>query len=267
MRFEELDPKTLSRIGTPEATARAQALVKGQKVQHGYRLADRLRGVVLDLHPYAVEVRIQDDQQLSYVCACPHLEEGELCDHVLALLWAWVEESGKFLHQKDLQEKLKKYSKKELVEIILDLADRVPEVRVVLKEEEEGLEDILESIDRVVEEVSSDSPSLAEVEAKLRRAQVRADRLAQSGRLSEARSIYFYMLDNILGLEERLKKGQIFSPEMKKELFEEYCQFIHEDRHLEKELVQAEIEQLESRSLITGESFDLSDVKRELALG
>jgi hypothetical protein len=266
MRFEELDHKTLSRVGTPEAMARAQALVQGQKVQHGYRLADRLRGVVLDKKPYPVEVRITDDQQLSYVCACPHQGEGELCDHVLALLWAWVEEPAKFLQQKDLQERLKKYSKKELVEIILDLAGRVPEVRGVLKEEEEGLEDILESIDRVVEEISSDSPSLADAEAKLRRAQVRADRMAQSGRLSEARSIYFYMLDNILGLEERLKKGEIFSPEMKKELFEEYCQFIHEDRHLEKELVQAEIEQLESRSFTAGEAFDLSDVKRELAL-
>ncbi len=266
MRFEELDPTTLNRVGTPEAIARAQTLVKGQKVLHGYHLADRLRGVVLDKKAYAVEVRLTDDQQLSYVCACPHLGEGEICDHVLALLWAWVEAPGKFLHQKELQERLKKYSKKELVEIILDLADRVPEVRGVLKEEEEGLEDILESIDRLVEEISSDSPSLADAEAKLRRAQVRADRLAQSGRLSEARSIYFYMLDNILGLEERLKKGQLFSPEIKKELFEEYVQFIHEDRHLEKELVQAEIEQLESRVFITGESFDLTDVKRELAL-
>jgi len=265
MRFEELDLNTLNRIGTPEATARAQALVQGQKVRHGYHLADRLLGVVLDKKAYPVEVRITDDQQLSYVCACPILEERELCDHVLALLWAWVEDPAKFLNQKDLQERLKKYSKKELVDIILDLAGRVPEVRGVLKEEEEGLEDILESIDRVAEEISSDSPSLADAEAKLRRAQVRADRLAQSGRLSEARSIYFYMLDNILGLEERLKKGQLFSPEMKKELFEEYCQFIHEDRHLEKELVQAEIEQLESRSLITGEAFDLSDIKRELA--
>jgi len=263
MRFEELDAQTLSQIGTPEATSKAKALVQGQHVLHGYRLPDRLRGVVWDDQPIQVEVRTQNDQ-LSYVCSCPLVESGEICPHVLALLWAWVEEPGKFLNRAELTERLKKYSKKELLEIILDLADRTPEVREILKEEEEGLEDILESVDHVVEEVSGDSVSLSDAEKKLRRAQARADRLAQSGQLAEARSIYFYLLDNILGLEERFKKGQGFSPELKTELFEEYCQFIHEDRHLEKELVQQEIEQLESRSPGARGGLDLSGLKREV---
>ncbi|MDP1761485.1 MAG: hypothetical protein Q8L43_04610, partial [Deltaproteobacteria bacterium] len=148
----------------------------------------------------------------------------------------------------------------------LDMADRVDAARGVLKEEDQGLDDILESIDRVMEEVADEAASLAEAEVKLRRAQARADRLAQSGRLAEARSIYFYLLDNILSLEEKFKKEQLFSPDLKKELFEEYCQFIHEDRHLEKELVQQEIEQLESRTPISLGELDLSEVKRELAL-
>lgn len=265
MRFEELDNQTLSRIGTAAATVQAQALVRGQQVQHGYRLPNRIRGVVQDGQLFQVEVKIQNDQ-LSYVCSCPPVEGGEVCSHVLALLWAWVEEPGRFLNQEELKERLKKYSKKEMLEIILDLAERVPEVRGILKEEDQGLDDILESIDRVVEEVTSDSPALAEAESKLRRAQVRADRLAQSGRLAEARSIYFYLLDNILSLEERFQKEQLFSPDLKKELFEEYCQFIHEDRHLEKELVQQEIEQLESRAPAFRGELDLSGVKRELSL-
>ncbi|MFZ5452767.1 MAG: hypothetical protein ACOZF2_13000 [Thermodesulfobacteriota bacterium] len=263
MRFEELDAQTLTQIGTPEATAKAKELVQGHHVLHGYRLPDRLRGVVWDEQPFQVEVRTQNDQ-ISYVCSCPQEEGGEICSHVLGLLWAWVEDPGKFLHRAELKEKLKKYSKKELLEIILDLADRAPEVREILKEEEEGLEDILESIDHVVEEVSGDSTSINDAENKLRRAQARADRLAQSGQLAEARSIYFYLLDNILGLEERFQQGQGFSPDLKTELFEEYCQFIHEDRHLEKELVQQEIEQLEGRSPRVREGLDLMELKREV---
>jgi uncharacterized Zn finger protein len=262
MRLEELDVQTLTQIGTPEATAKAKALVQGHLVLHGYRLPDRVRGVVWDDQAIQVEVRTQNDQ-ISYVCSCPQ-ESGEICSHVLALLWAWVEDPGKFLNRAELTERLKKYSKKELLDIILDLADRTPEVREVLKEEEEGLEDILESIDHVVEEVSGDSLSLSDAEKRLRRAQARADRLAQSGQLAEARSIYFYILDNILGLEERFQKGQGFSPDLKTELFEEYCQFIHEDRHLEKELVQQEIEQLESRAPAAREGLDLTELKREV---
>jgi hypothetical protein len=265
MRFEDLDAQTLDQIGTPEDNDKARLLVENHQVEHGYRLPDRLRGLVLDEQPFRVEVRIQNDQ-LTYVCACPQEEGGGLCSHVLALLRAWIQEPEKFLNQAELKERLKKYSKRELVDIILDLADRVDAARAVLKEEDQGLDDILESIDRVMEEASDDPASLAEVETKLGRAQARADRLAQSGRLAEARSIYFYLLDNILSLEEKFKQEHLFSPDLKQDLFEEYCQFIHEDRHLEKELVQQEIEQLESRAPASLGDMDLSEVKRELAL-
>jgi hypothetical protein len=265
MRFEDLDAQTLDQIGTPENNARARTFVQNQQVRYGYRLPDRLRGVVVDEVPFQVEVKVQNDQ-LTYICSCPQMEGGELCSHVLALLRAWSEDQAKFLAQGELKEQLKKYSKKELVDIIMDLADRVPEVRGVLKEEDQGLDDILESIDRVMEEVSDEAGALAEAESKLRRAQSRADRLAQTGRLAEARSIYFYLLDNILSLEEKFQKELVFSPGMKKELFEEYCQFIHEDRHLEKELVQQEIEQLESRAPAFLGELDLSEIKQELAL-
>jgi hypothetical protein len=263
MRFEELDIETLKHIGKDETTAQAQSLVQGRRIQNLYRLPNRLLGTVKDGETVQVEVKIQDDQ-LSYVCSCPQVEGGEVCSHVLALLWAWVEEPARFLNQGELKDRLKKYSKKELVDIILEMAESTPDVRAILKEEDQGLEDILESIDRVVEGTPSDSPTLAEAESKLRQAQIRADRLAQSGNLAEARSIYFYLLDNILSLEERLQKA--FPPELKKELFEEYCQFIHEDRHLEKELVQQEIEQLESRSPVFRSELDLSEIKRELNL-
>lgn len=265
MRFEDLKAPTLEQIGTPEGNVRARSLVQNRQVRHGYRLPDRLRGVVLDELPYPVEVKIQNDQ-LTYECSCPPAEGGELCSHVLALLWAWAGEPERFLDQAELKERLKKYSKRELLDTIVDLADRVPDVRGVLKEEDQGLDDILESIDRVMEEVADDPSMLADAESKLRRAQARADRLAQSGRLAEARSIYFYLLDNILSLEEKFQKEQLFSPDLKKELFEEYCQFIHEDRQLEKELVQQEIEQLESRAVVTHGELDLSEVKRELSL-
>jgi hypothetical protein len=264
MRFEELDSQTLGQIGTPKATARAQELVKDQRVKYGYKLPHRLQGVVVDGHPCPVEVRIQNDR-LTYVCPCDLEAGGELCPHVLALLWAWVEAPENFLQPDTVKDRLKKYSKKELLEIILDMANRVPEVRGILKEEELGLEDILESIDHIMDEVTSDSGALGDAEDKLKRAQARADRLAQAGRLAEARSIYFYLLDNILSLEDRFGKGQLFPRELKDELFEEYCQFIHEDRHLERELVQQEVEQLESRSLVARGEMDLAEVKREIA--
>ncbi len=263
MRFDELQPQTLEQIGSPEANALARTLVEEGHVHHGYRSPDRLQGVVEDGESFQVEVKIKNDQ-LSYMCSCPQSEAGEMCPHVLALLRAWLDNPKSFLNRAELSDRLRKYSKRDLVDIIIELADRVPEVRGVLKEEEQGLEEILESIDMIIDDVAEDSLEPAEAERKLRRAQAQADRLAQSGRLSEARSIYFYLLDNILGLEERLENPSLFSQDLKGELFEEYCQFIHEDRALERELVQQELEQLETRTAFTRGELDLSEVKQEL---
>ena len=263
MRFDELQPQTLEQIGSPEANALARTLVEEHHVHHGYRSLDRLQGVVEDGEALQVEVKIKNDQ-LSFMCSCAQSEAGEMCAHVLALLRAWLDQPTAFLNRTELSERIKKYSKKDLVDIIIDLADRVPEVRSVLKEEEQGLDEILESVDLIIEDVAEDSLEPVEAERKLRRAQAQADRLAQSGRLSEARSIYFYLLDNILGLEERLEKPTLFSQDLKSELFEEYCQFIHEDRALERELVQQELEQLENRTAFSRGDLDLSEVKQEL---
>jgi hypothetical protein len=48
MRFEDLDAQTLDQIGTPEDNDKARSLVENHQVKHGYRLPDRLRGLVLD---------------------------------------------------------------------------------------------------------------------------------------------------------------------------------------------------------------------------
>ncbi len=262
MRFDELQSHTLERLGTPEANARAQELVQDRQVLYPYHSPERLHAVVMEEEPYPVEVRLRDEQ-LSFECQCPIFAAGENCHHILALLHAWVQQPQKFLHQADLRDRLKKYSKKDLVDIIVELAAKVPETRALLKEEELGLDEILEAVDQVVEEILEDSLEIAEAEERFRRTQAQADRLAQSGRLSEARSIYFYLLDNILALEERLGQA-LFSSDLKGELFEEYVQFIHEDRQLEKELVQQELEQLESRAAISQGEFDLREIKQEL---
>ncbi len=177
-------------------------------------------------------------------CSCPH-EGAGWCPGSLAVLAAWLQEPETFLDRAQLRDQLRQYSKSELVKIILELADKVFPSRELLRAESPDLDTILETIDQIIAEASSISE--AELKERLHAAQEKADRLAEMGRLSEARATYFYLLDNIYGLEEDLGKPGLFSDEFKQELFEEYCQLIHEDRHLDRSLVQQEIEQLESR--------------------
>lgn len=264
MRFEDLDTDFVRRLGTPADANRAQELVDNNQVRYRYRLANSLQAMVRDQQVLVpVTVTLENDD-LKAECGCP--DKNEWCPYSLAVLLAYLKDPEGFLNRAALKERLKQYSRHELIKMILDLADEVQEVREFLRQENLDLEEILENIDQVITAFGTAAPStLPALEDKLRHAQTLADRLAQSGRLSEARAIYFYLLDNIFGLEEEKGRTDLIAQDLKRELFEEYGQFIHEDRNLDMSLVQQEIEQLESRPSAVAGEFDFAELKKDLA--
>lgn len=262
MRFEDLHAETVQPLGSEEKWLAAQNLVHNDLVHFRYRTPDRLEAAVQDNDNwYSCAVTLTDDT-LKCACTCP--EEGEWCTCGLAVLAAWLENPDSFLDRSLLREQLKQYSKSELIKIILELADKVMETRELLKEESPDLDTLLESVDQIFASVgASGALDLADLEEKLRQAQDKADRLAQMGRLSEARATYFYLLDNLYGLEEEVGQTDLFSEDLRQELFEEYCQLIHEDRHVDRTLVQQEIEQLETRAAFLKDQPTFAELKKQ----
>jgi uncharacterized Zn finger protein len=261
MRFEDINAEKVRQLGSEERWLAAQDLVHNDQVHFRYRTSDRLEAAVQDNENWYPTVVSIIDGALESSCSCPQQEDG-WCTCALAVLTAWLENPDSFLDRNSLKEQLKQYSKSELIKIILEMSDKIYETRELLKEESPDLDTLLESVDHIFAEAgTAGSEDISELEDKLRQAQDKADRLAQMGRLSEARATYFYLLDNLYGLEEDLGKSGLFSEELKQELFEEYCQLIHEDRHLDRILVQQEIEQLESRSAVKGH-LNFGDLKK-----
>ena len=261
MRFEDISAEKARQLGSEERWLEAQEMVHNDQVHFRYRTSDRLEAAVQDQENWYPTVVSIADGTLESSCSCPQQEDG-WCTCSLAVLIAWLENPDSFLDRSSLKEQLKQYSKSELIKIILEMADKIFETRELLKEESPDLDTLLESVDHIfADAVTAGSEDTSELEEKLRQAQDKADRLAQMGRLSEARATYFYLLDNLYGLEEDLGKSGLFSEELKQELFEEYCQLIHEDRHLDRTLVQQEIEQLESRSAVQGQ-LNFGDLKK-----
>lgn len=260
MRFEDLNADKVRNLGSDADWQKAQELLSRGQVHYRYRAGDRLEAAIQDNdHWYPVTVSIIDGE-LQTNCTCPQTGTG-WCPGSLAVLAAWLEEPDSFLDRAQLRDQLRQYSKGELVKIILEMADKVFASRDLLKSESPDLDTILETIDQIVAEAGSLSED--ELKERLRAAQEKADRLAEMGRLSEARATYFYLLDNIYGMEEDLQKPGLFPEEFKQELFEEYCQLIHEDRHLDRALVQEEIEQLESRAAFAASSMNFTELKQK----
>ncbi len=263
MRFEELTAETVQHLGGEEKWAAAKDLVHNDRVHFRYRTPDRLEAVIQDDNDnwYSCAVILADDTLLRE-CSCPQ-EEG-WCTCGLAVLAAWLENPASFLDRTQLREQLKQYSKSELIKIILELADKVMETRELLKQESPDLDTLLERVDQIFATAGASGPlDAAELEEKLRQAQDKADRLAQMGRLSEARATYFYLLDNLYGLEEEVGQTGLISDDLRQELFEEYCQLIHEDRHVDRALVQQEIEQLETRPAFLQDQPAFAELKRQ----
>ena len=262
MRFEDINAEKARQLGSEESWLAAQDLVHNDQVHFRYRTPDRLEAAVQDKENWYPTVVTIVDGALESSCSCSQQENG-WCPCSLAILVAWLENPDSFLDRSSLKEQLKQFSKSELIKIILEMSDKIFETRELLKEESPDLDTLLESIDLIITEAgTTGGADTAELEEKLRQAQEKADRLAQMGRLSEARATYFYLLDNVYGLEEDSGKTGLFSEDLKQELFEEYCQLIHEDRHLDRTLIQQEIEQLETRaSLVQGE-LNFSDLKK-----
>ena len=263
MRFEDLNAEKIRQLGSEERWLAAKDLVHNGQVHFRYRTPDRLEAAVQDNENWYPAVIFIVDGALESSCSCPQQEDG-WCTCSLAVLTAWLENSDSFLDRSSLKEQLKQFSKSELIKIILEMADKVFETRELLKEESPDLDTLLESVDRIFAEAgTSGTKDVAELEEKLHQAQEKADRLAQMGRLSEARATYFYLLDNAYGLEEDLGKPNLFSEDLKQELFEEYCQLIHEDHQLDRTLVQQEIEQLESRAAFVEGQLSFGDLKKD----
>lgn len=263
MRFEDLNADKVRQLGSEERWLAAQDMVHNGQVHFRYRTPDRLEAAVQDKENWYPAVISIVDGDLESSCSCPQQEDG-WCTCTLAVLAAWLEDPESFLDRSSLKEQLKQFSKSELIKIILEMADKVFETRELLKEESPDLDTLLENVDQIfAEAAASGAGDVSELEEKLHQAQEKADRLAQMGRLSEARATYFYLLDNLYGLEEDLDRPNLFSEDLKQELFEEYCQLIHEDQHLDRALVQQEIEQLETRAAFAQGQFDFGDLKKD----
>lgn len=265
MRFEDLTAQTVQQLAAEEKWRVAQDLVHNDQVHFRYRTPNRLEAAIQDNDNwYSCAVTLVDDA-LECSCSCPE-GDGGWCSCGLAVLAAWLENPSSFLDRNLLREQLKQYSKSELIKIILHLADKVMETRELLKEESPDLDTLLESVDQIFAGAGvGGTLDLAELEDKLRQAQDKADRLAQMGRLSEARATYFYLLDNLYGLEEEVGQTDLFSDELRQELFEEYVQLIHEDRHVDRVLVQQEIEQLETRAAFLQDQPTFAELKKQFS--
>jgi uncharacterized Zn finger protein len=123
---------------------RAQPYVR--EFTHRLRFGQTIAGRVIGPHDeiYAVSLAIDGD---TFIPSCSCRADGELCKHVIALGLTYIEEPQTFYDLRTLTAQLERYSPDQLIDLIVRMATRYPEVLGVLgiegfAEEEDDEEDV-----------------------------------------------------------------------------------------------------------------------------
>ncbi len=136
MLADLLSRKTLEELAGSTVFRRGEAYFSAGAVGRARATEDKITAQVEGTDTYQVELW-DDDGELEHDCTCPHAADGNFCKHCVALGLTWLTahapnakaqgKSGRARHSdpwKDIQGFLNTQSKEEMIELLLDVAQR-----------------------------------------------------------------------------------------------------------------------------------------------
>jgi len=118
----------LLRLAGPKDFVRGEAYLTDGRVRALHEDGNVLAGVVEGSEPYRVEVRQDDRSRLVAACTCPHGAGGRFCKHAVAVALAGLEDRDAAGDRDDLRGWLERQRHGRLVDLLVDAADRDPEL-------------------------------------------------------------------------------------------------------------------------------------------
>ena len=108
---------------------RGDTYFRHDRIQHPRRVGNTLKAECRGSQPqpYHVEATLDTEGISDAVCSCP-MGGGGYCKHVVALLLTWVDSAEAFSTQASLEETLRQRPKGQLVDLLLRMIDRHPDL-------------------------------------------------------------------------------------------------------------------------------------------
>ncbi len=170
--------------------------VKRAIVYHNNLMAD-VKGTVPEEYHISIEVR---DGNVVASCTCPYA--FGYCKHIAALLYAWVKRPGMFKDLGRSEEMLKRLSRDEIVEIVIDMIRYDPDVVYVINLRLMPRAELPEFLDRelgaVFSEEYADYLNVREIVKKLEIFREYAADLLRSGDAGTAMSVIAPVIDAVI---------------------------------------------------------------------
>lgn len=229
-----------------------ESFKRGERYYAGGAITKRLRPNEANLeaqvsgrYDYRVSIWVKADGKIGTHCSCPYDYGGD-CKHIVATLLAWVNEPESFRPPVDLKAVLKRRSKVELINLLLDIftiyPNLVDDLDVVTGPQDDKLEE------KVADLFDNMAPwghlAQEEVEAQMQLIARRAERLTEQGRVELARQVYYALTLGCVNLYRNYGAADYFSSNIPYDFAEAYSQLATEQVQTHGAKIKAEVDEL-----------------------
>lgn len=169
--------------------------------------------------PYRVSVTLNEDGIAAGQCSCP-IGAGGHCKHVGALLLTWIATPEDFIEVEALDVALNRLSQEQVVELVLRLARRSPEVEMLLelslpvrREGQEAGDELVDTsamrreLAHALRQIERGMASTEEVRAHTQRVLDAAGAAVDGGETARAVSIYQSVIEAVTAFQDALGNG------------------------------------------------------------
>jgi len=263
-RITPLDVKTFA---PQEIYNKGEKIFDGQLVKHRFQTNYGLKATVRDKGNNRVEM-IVDGDQLFGRCTCH--EGSSPCEHMVAVLLAWVNESPTFLSYQTLRRAIREKDKTVLIDILINLVEIWPEISqfFIIAEGYDEIKAIREDVADIFDFPLTQKIDPHEIIESCQILFVRAKLLRNEGKYRHARILHFEILNRTLALLDQQQTIKAFPENFITELGDDYEEIALSDPDLDDHAdeIRKEITELLEHDSAELEETYLDSLKEKLAI-
>lgn len=250
-----------------ETYRKGERIYESNLVKNRFQTNLGLKATVRGNKNYHVEM-IVDNEQLFGRCTC-HVGNSP-CEHQVALLLCWLNESPSFVSYQMLRKAIKLQDKNALADILINLCEAFPDLSRLFVSTP-GMDEfqvIEEDVADIFDFPHSEKIDPHEVTASFQILFIRAKILRSEGKYAQARTIYYKVLHRILALLDSDQLSSPFPDNTIMDIADDYEEIaLNDDRFNQyAEQVEKEVEELLGHDSAEAEGIFLEQLKEKLTL-
>jgi hypothetical protein len=268
MKLDKLKRKQIQQLCDAQVYARGVGYFSDGRVRARIKTARGLKAEVRGTMVYDVSITERQGELIA-VCTCPFAETWPgYCKHIVATLLAWIAEPESFASTKDWQKTLRRKTKNELIEILVQICEVHPQTaQDFLGVGERGF-DPRAAVQEALEAFAPpDGCTAGELVRQLEPIAQRAEAALLRGDAEMARLIYYELTLGCLRVEDEYGSTEIFPDGLIYSFAQGYLEAVEADpeRQQKAAVILEEIAQMERSELAEIEGVEFSEVRKLLA--